>query len=98
MTRIGIKDGPFLNTTYSTLSKGDGAEHDLILLRTHVTSAAVIGLKFILTSGGGGVGIQDGWTNSYGLYHTPLKINCRLTVALRFCAKVADGVGYNESS
>ena len=61
-TRIGIKDGHFLNTTYPTLSKGDGAERDLIILRTQVTSAAVIGLQFISTSGGGGVGIQDGWT------------------------------------
>ena len=42
--------------------KGDGAERDLILLRTQVTSTVVIGLQFISTSGGGGVGIQDGWT------------------------------------
>ena len=61
-TRMGIKDEHFLNTTYPTLSKGDGAERDLILLRTQVTLTAVIGLQFISTSGGGGVGIQDGWT------------------------------------
>ena len=61
-TRIGTRDGDLLNTTYPTLSKGEGAELDLILLRARFTSTVVIGLQSISTSGGGGVGIQGGWT------------------------------------
>ena len=61
-TRKEIKDRYFLNTTYPAPSKGDRAERDLIFLRTQVTSITMIGLQFISTSGGGGVGIQDGRT------------------------------------
>ena len=60
-TRTGTRDGHLLNSTYPTLSKGEGAELDFILLRAQFTNTAVIGPQSISISVAGCVDIKGGW-------------------------------------
>ena len=62
-----IRAGHFLKMIYPTLSKGDGAEADFILLTTRMTSLIEKGLQSISTSGLEGGGIHSGWTKVRGL-------------------------------